>query len=124
MYEIDKEMGAFRIPSDKKTTTRSVDVRARHLRVPRFADRVAGESSRLWSTVLLTQLSEFAPVLCLEPLGAGFVDILVGEPTAAQLFCIRAGEAGMPRTSDIPYTIEDSFAAQAASVVAAWESGV
>lgn len=122
LYEIDKEMGAFRTPSDKKTTTRSVDVRARHLRVPRCVDGGPGDASRLWGATLLTQLSEYAPVLVLEPLGMGFVDILVGEPAAAQLFCVRAGEAGMPMTSDIPYTIDDSFAAQAAGVVASWSS--
>lgn len=123
LYELDKEMGAFRAPSDKRSTSRSVDVRARHLRVPRCTDAGPGEPSRLWGALLLTQLSEFAPALFLEPLDSGFVDILVGEPGAAQLLCVRANAAGVPLTSDIPYTIDPEFARQAAEVVSGWRNG-
>jgi len=122
-YEIDKEMGAFRTATEKKSTSKTVDARARHLRVPRCAGEGAGDAARVWGAVLLTQISEFAPVLVLEPGVVGFVDVIVGEPTAAQMFCVRAGEAALPLTSDVPYTIDDVFAARAAEVVAEWGRG-
>ncbi|HUO10719.1 MAG TPA: hypothetical protein VM008_20630 [Phycisphaerae bacterium] len=39
----------------------------------------------------------------------GWIDILVGEPTAQSLFCIKASLKSIPLTSDIPYTLDPNF---------------
>jgi hypothetical protein len=39
----------------------------------------------------------------------GWVDILVGEPTPQNLFCIKANLKSIPFTSDIPYTLDPTF---------------
>ena len=39
----------------------------------------------------------------------GWIDILVGEPTSQNLFCIKANLKSLPLTSEIPYTLDPSF---------------
>ena len=49
-------------------------------------------------------------VLVIVPVKHDWVDILVGDPTPAQLYCIRAGPLTMPLTTMVPYTLDDARA--------------
>lgn len=124
LYEIDRELGAFRPASGASRLTRSnmESGGAQHLRVPRCLGE-GGEACRAWLALLGQELSDGAPVLVIEPAGEGFLDIVVGVPKPAQLFCVRASPKGLALTSDVPYSIDASFAAQAASRIADWRAG-
>ena len=68
---------------------------AAHFRFPAGAGN-APESLLVWLRVLSTQLDPDAPVLVLEPAREHWVDVIVGEPTAEQFFCLRAAEEAVP----------------------------
>lgn len=103
LYAIERELAAFRADADRAASTGP-----RHLRVP-----ACGSDSQqvltLWLHFLAAQLAASAPVYLLLPLDGDWVDILVGEPSPAQLFCLRAGPRKIPLTTEIPYTLDAEF---------------
>lgn len=124
LYEIDRELGAFRPAgkSDSRKTTKFVDTRAQHLRVPACSSS-AFAAARQWFGVLATQIDPTASMLALRPHGKGFVDLIVGEPAAQQLFCVKASEKGLAPASEVPYTLDAEFVKRCAAQVEAWRQG-
>jgi hypothetical protein len=56
-----------------------------------------------------TQMLLLAPARGPQPATPLWVDLVVGEPTPANFFCIKAGTKAIPFTSDIPYTLDRGF---------------
>jgi hypothetical protein len=106
LYRIEQGVPATNASSDDRTTR--VVPGSLHLRVPACADSPAN-SIVLWLSFLLGELDRSNPMILLLPLGESWVDILVGEPTAKDLFCIRASLKAIPPTTDIPYTLDPEF---------------
>ena len=92
--------------------------RPEHLRVPR-GQQSPVDAAALYLRLLLAQLDPATSILILIPLDQPFLDILVGEPTPAQFFCVRAAPRAVPLISDIPYTIDAPFAAAVESFITA-----
>jgi hypothetical protein len=67
----------------------------------------------LWLEILAAQLSATAPVLALRPVEEDWVDLIVGDPTPAQLYCILATRRKIPYTTDIPYSFDNDFLTRA-----------
>lgn len=119
LYQVDREMAAYRGPAGGSGgRTRSVDLRPQHLRVPACAD-TPGDVAATWLAFLARQLDPASSALVLVPLGQPWADVIVGEPTGAQFFCIRAGQKSIPLTSDIPYTLDGDFLSRAGSLIRA-----
>lgn len=91
-------------------------LRPQDLRVP-AAGRDAREVFSAWTRLAQTQVDGAAPVLFLWPVGEPWLDIVLGEPTPDQLFCLRARPAKLPRVSEIPFNLEAPFRAHAESVL-------
>ena len=83
-------------------------VRAQDLRVP-AAGRDATEIFTGWTRLLEMQMDAAAPVLLLWPIGEAWLDILLGEPTPDQFFCLGATTAKLPCASEIPFNLDASF---------------
>lgn len=124
LYEIEREMAAFRPPTGSVRISRSsIDApAAQHVRVPKCLGE-GGEAARAWLALAGQELADGAPVLVLEPLGQPFLDIVVGEPRPPQLFCVRAAGKGLALTSDVPYSIEPAFVEEVAGKVRDWSAG-
>lgn len=84
--------------------------------------------------LLLSRLEPWATTLLIVPVrcgsgggdrGAGprFVDAIIGEPQGPQFFALQASEKTVPLTTEIPYTIDASFAHQADGWIAAKGAG-
>ncbi len=118
LYQVEREMGAFKsaTPGTRLSRTRVDAVQAQHMRVPVCAE-APGAALMLWMQFLLSQLDRAAPIMLILPLGdagvGGWLDVIVGEPSGSQFFCIRAGSKAIPLTTDIPYTLESDFVVQA-----------
>lgn len=119
LYEMERELSAYR-PGTRGT--RMGAPAPQHFRVPRCLPGV-GDSARAWAMVLEQELMPDTPVLVLDPLDQPFVDIVVGDPAAASFYCVRCSAAGLPPTSEVPYSIEDAFRAGAMAKIAAWREG-
>jgi hypothetical protein len=108
LYHIDREMNAYR---DRKqsSASRIVMIRPQAIRVPRGTGSSA-QSAALWIRFLLSQLSASISCAALVPENNGWVDVVVGQPTSAQLFCVRVPLEVLPLTNKIPYTLDADFA--------------
>ena len=78
------------------------------LRVPACADAFA-EAAEAWVSLIVDRAGSGTPVVALQPLGAMWLDVILGKPTSQDLFCILARPAALPLTTDIPYNLEPEF---------------
>lgn len=124
LYEVEREMGAFRSSSNSVRLSRtSIDSpAAQHVRVPRGLGE-GGEAARAWLVLMAQEVADAAPVLVLEAIGHEYLDIVVGDPSPPQLFCVKANAQALALTSDVPYSIEEAFVQQAGANVANWKQG-
>ena len=91
---------------------RAAPSRPAYVRVPACAQAPA-EAALLWARFMDGVVARRAPRMIVLPLGRRWADVVVGEPTGASLYGLRATEKGVPLTSDIPYTIDEAFARRA-----------
>lgn len=125
LYDMDRRLGGMKSDSSAKRSTRVIDLSAHQFRLPRLAARAnVLEAARAWSAVAMEQIGAgpilAAGILAIEAVDAGHIDLIVGDPTPASLFCIRAAQAREPMTSDIPFNIEEVFVTVAKQRVAGW----
>jgi hypothetical protein len=114
LYQVERELAPFR-PHSK--SDRSMQVAPRHLRVPACAP-TADEAMLLWLRFMLTQLDPNTPLCVIDPLDEQFVDLIVGEPTPTQLFCVRASAHKIPLTTEIPYNLDAEFISRSKGLIA------
>lgn len=112
LYQLERELQAYRRGGKLKSMVLS----PQHLRVPACGS-TPEQAIGLWNAFLGTQLDDSAPLMLLHPLGRGWVDVIVGAPTPAQFFCIRATDKGVPMTTDIPYNIDVEFVSRARQLI-------
>ena len=68
--------------SSTTSSTRSTCTGTCSIRVPACSES-AGDAARLWINFLLTELEADPSILAIVPTGAGWIDLVVGEPTHA-----------------------------------------
>jgi hypothetical protein len=103
LYYIEREISRYHSgsPSGKP-------LRPTLLRVP-LSSLSKTENMLLWISFLLAKFGDNASVLVFIPLGESWMDIILGEPTNMQLYCLRAFLDAVPLTSSIPYAIDSEF---------------
>lgn len=77
-----------------------------HARVPAAGERA--ESLSAWWGFLREHVRPNVPCLVVRADGRGWADLVIGSPTPASLFCLRATEAGLPLTTEVPYEVSTS----------------
>ena len=117
LYQIEREMSAYRPAGTGSATTLMGALRAEQLRVPIGAD-APGDGALLWLRFLLTELAPDTPILIFWRLDQAWLDIIVGDPGVPQIYCLRAGLEQIPLTTDIPYSLDDAFRARAEKAIA------
>ncbi len=124
LYEMERELGAFRPAKGdaRRSTSRVITVGAQHLRVPTCAPGTMAAAG-LWAGVLSSQIDPTADMVFLRPHAKAWMDVIVGEPGAPQLFCFKASETGLALVTSVPYTLDADFVARCDALVAAWKSG-
>jgi hypothetical protein len=113
MYLIRQEMASFRVDGASANAKGGFSgVKPQQARVP-ACDEDAGAAALRWLDFLATRLDERAPILVLVPVthtpGAGWADLIAGEATATQLYCLRAGPEALPFSTAIPYNLPPDF---------------
>jgi len=107
LYHIEREVGRHRT-----NNASSMALRSTSLRIPTSQDTML-ESILLWNSFLFNMFGKNTPVLILIPLRNNWIDIIIGEPTELQLYCLRASLKVIPLTSSIPYNMDSEFTDQA-----------
>lgn len=103
LYHIDREVGRLRPGIAKSKALGSA-----LLRVPAGLNTLQ-EDVLLWSSVLLSKFGMMTSILVLVPPKDKWMDVIVGQPTELQLYCLRASPKVLPLTSNIPYNIDPEF---------------
>ncbi|HVT83395.1 MAG TPA: hypothetical protein VHM90_22330 [Phycisphaerae bacterium] len=106
VYQFVRGLSAFREPAKSHAVRRP-----EQLRLPACGMAVP-QAMLFWYHFALMFVDSATPLLLIAPdqgSAAPWVDLIAGEPTAANIFCIKAGTKSLPFTSDIPYTLEPSF---------------
>jgi hypothetical protein len=55
----------------------------------------------------------FVAVPVISTHGVGWADLIVGEATATQLYCLRAAPEALPLSTEIPYNLPPEFVVNA-----------
>jgi hypothetical protein len=113
LYHIEREIGRHRANSLSSMALRSASIR-----VPTSHDTIL-ESILLWNSFLFNMFGANTPLLILAPQENNWLDIIVGEPTELQLYCLRASLKVIPLTSSIPYNMGSEFIDQADKLIKA-----
>ena len=87
------------------------DTRPRHIRLP-FAADSRDYALLLWSEFLLGAVPATSPLLLIARDGAEWIDVIVGEPTSDDFFCLQATPKAMPMASQIPYELAPALSAR------------
>ena len=103
LYHIERESMRNHLDTSKEKAFRST-----LLRVPISPPPVV-ESTSLWLNFLLKKFGMNTSVLMLMPMNKQWMDIIIGEPTQLQLYCLRASLGVIPLTSNIPYSMSPEF---------------
>ena len=111
LYHIEREVGRHRANS-----AGSMALRSTSLRIPTSQD-VKLESILLWNSFLFNMFGKNTPMLILIPQRNNWIDIIIGEPTELQLYCLRASLKVIPLTSSIPYNMGSEFINQANKLI-------
>lgn len=116
LYHIDREAGRHLSNNAGSTAMKSTS-----LRVPASMNTML-ENILVWSSFLFTKFGMNTPVLILIPLQNTWMDIIMGEPTELQLYCLRASLKVIPLTSSIPYNMGSEFIDQAHRLIEAGQT--
>lgn len=111
LYHVDREVAQGRSGADKRQDSRPIS-----LRVPVFSP-TSREDTLLWISLLQARFGAETPILALMPTQNAWIDMVVGEPTDAHLFCLRASLGAIPLTSSIPYRMDSEFVARVDQLV-------
>ena len=112
LYHIDREVGRLRHGASKSKASGST-----LLRLPTNPDTVL-EDVFLWTNFLLAEFETCTSILALvPPLANKWIDLIVGEPTEAHLYCLQAPTKVIPLTSNIPYNISPEFVKHAGRLI-------
>jgi hypothetical protein len=117
LYHIERE-----ISRDHLENSRGKAFRPALLRIPVSPPPVM-ESVLLWINFLLTKFGMNTSVLMLIPLQKQWMDIIIGESTHLQLYCLRASLRVIPLTSSIPYNMSQEFIDRANQLIEVSRSG-
>ena len=90
---------------------------SQQIRLPMdFHDSIGGIA--FWHKVIMGFCTFKRPLLFIHPVGYPWLDLIIGTPTARELFCIRANEAALPPASAVPYELEPAFRQSVAQFMA------
>jgi hypothetical protein len=116
LYRIEREMADFRRGAPPIWSRSRMPGPASQVRAPACGSDAAAVLNQ-WLAVLMTRLEDWATVMLIHPLGRDWIDLLAGEPTGPEMFCIRASPKANPPANEIPYNLDAEFVGRARKYV-------
>lgn len=113
LYQIEGEVVG------QKPGRANAPVRAKHIRVPMCTSNPPDALS-LWTRFLVARFgSQPISALIILPLEQNWVDLIVGDGVAPQLYGIRVLPSKLPLTTEVPYNLDEQFIQQARQAISA-----
>lgn len=105
-YQLQSQLGPF--ARGRYNGREARNARSQELRVPAAGrDPVAIFIS--WTQLLRLYVDEKVPLLIVWPEGESWVDVVIGQPTPEDFFCLRTTPLQQPFVSDIPFGLDPTF---------------
>jgi len=106
LYHIDRDLGIF----SKGSGATSVQAR-----VP----AATGSDGPIlpWLNFLQALIPHPPRMIAIAPRGQGWTDLILGEVQSSQFYCLKAGRAVIPLTTDIPYEMDGDFLERAGQAI-------
>ena len=111
LYHIEREVGRHR-----SNSVGGMALRSTALRIPTSQGAML-ESILLWNSFLFNMFGKNTSMLILLPQIYNWIDIIIGDPTELQLYCLRASLKVIPLTSSIPYNMGAEFIEQSNKLI-------
>ena len=111
LYHIDREASQDPPGAEKRQVLRPTA-----LRVP-ASWAASREIGLAWIRFLRARFGPETSILALTPLKHPWIDVIIGEPASAQMFCLRAALGALPLTNTIPYGMDSEFVARANQLI-------
>jgi len=108
LYHIERETERYKSDAAESKKSKIPTLRPVLLRIPTSPPPVL-EGVVWWFAFLFEKFGANIPLLILMPEKTTWIDIIIGEPAAAQLYCLRAPLEGVPLTSSVPYNMDTEF---------------
>lgn len=109
LYFLSREVDRF-IPNNtrKDKKIESEELAPTLIRIPvQSIDKA--RAAQLWLDLFLLRMAEASSVLTWMPQAHPWIDVILGIPTAKQIYCLKAMLDKIPLTSSIPFEIDASF---------------
>jgi hypothetical protein len=116
LYHIEREAERYKSDAAESKKNKILTLRPILLRVPTSPPPML-EGVLWWMAFLLDKLGANTPLLILMPQKNTWIDIVIGEPAIAQLYCLRAPLEGVPLTSSVPYNMDTEFISRADKLI-------
>jgi tetratricopeptide (TPR) repeat protein len=92
---------------------------SRHLRVPSIGSN-PGEILRLWLEFLRPAIPRNTPLMLILRNGVDWLDVVVGEPSGQEFFCLQASTQALPLSTLIPYELKPELSTKLQNLTAAF----
>lgn len=109
LYDIQNRMSPLTIGN---FDARDNSAWAQHMRLP-VGPAFAGNALLVWNEFLISRIDKRVPMLLILPTGQSWLDVICGEPSSSEFFCLRAQPEALPLATDIPYDLDAAFKSQA-----------
>jgi hypothetical protein len=113
LYDLQNRMAPFATGHFEAKDTAAW---AQHTRLP-VAPAFAGNALLLWNEFLANRIDRRVPMLLILPSGQPWLDVICGEPSSSEFFCLRAQPDALPLATDIPYDLDAAFKIQARRIM-------
>jgi hypothetical protein len=114
IYDLQNRMAAF---TAAKFDPKDATAWAQHTRVP-VAAGSPEQALLLWNEFFATRIDRQVPTLFIRALDQPWLDVICGEPSSAEFFCLRALPDALPMATDVPYDLDEAFKSRARRILA------
>ena len=121
LYQVHSQFAGFAQGSFSVRASPAA-ARVQQIRVPVMA-ATPEQALLFWTRLFSVFVDSAVPLLLAQPLDGNWMDSTAGETESREFFCLRASPKAVPVVSDIPYTLDEDFRANAAAFLEAFQQG-
>jgi len=111
LLRILHELDDVQAPAATGRGSSRVSGRSRHLRVPAIGPG-PDDILRLWLAFFQLALPANVPLMLILRAGGEWLDVIVGEPSGQEFFCLQASTLALPLSTLIPYDLKPELPGQ------------
>lgn len=115
---VEREWASY-LWANRAATRERLGIPPRHMRAPIGGGSEVGAAAMgPWLRLMKALIDPSVPMMMISPTGRDWIDVIVGEPTAAQVACLRMGAGAIPLATEGGGALAAGIAERAAALIA------